>query len=180
MLQLGNSVNVLDLGFLYIALNGTVKGDNPGAADLPDFKVRFTPSVLVNQSISNLTADKIVFSDASPVINTITDEWTKIENTSLTRDKTCYITGKRLNLGTTENAITFIPVDAEGNEAEGEKISVAQDKIISNTATKLRFYVPDGLVSEGSYKIRLSTTYINKKHSRKTPVSTDSISLTIA
>ena len=30
MLQLGNSVNVLDLGFLYIALNGTVKGDNPG------------------------------------------------------------------------------------------------------------------------------------------------------
>lgn len=175
MLQQGNSVNVLDLGFLYPALKGTVKGDKPGNADLPDFTVRFTPSSLVTDCISNLAVDKIVLSDSSPQINTITDEWTKQQNASLTKNKTCYIEGKRLNLGTTPNSIIFIMVDDDGNEVDGqEQIAVPPEMIITNTATKLRFYVPEGLTASAMYKIKLSTTYISKTQNRKTPVSTES------
>jgi len=176
----GKSVNILDLGVLYITMKGCVKGENPNSSDLPNFIVKFTPYSLVNEAVSNLVVDKIVLSNNTPLINLITDEWTREENKTLTKNRTCCIEGKKLKLGGIEYPIAFVKVDENGDEIEGEDtIMVSSDKIITNSPGKLRFYIPDELATDSSYKIRLSTCWINKKTSRKVPVTTESEPLTV-
>ena len=51
MLQQGKGVNVLDLGIMYIGINGIVKSSTPDSADIPELVVRFTPSTMANEAL---------------------------------------------------------------------------------------------------------------------------------
>ncbi len=180
-LSVGNSVNILDLGTLYIAIKGTIKGNKPDAADFPDFIAKFTPSALTNEAVSKLVVDKIVFADNTPQISVITDLWTNQENSVISQGKTCKITGNHLKLGGDQYSISFVRCDKDGNEEEGAvPLEIESSKIFKNTQSELIFFTPELLLIDACYKIRITTMYLNSKQSRKTAVSTDSCLLTVA
>lgn len=179
-LRQGKCVNILDLGVLYIAMKGAIKGDKPAASDLPAFLVKFTPSQLTNEAVENLVVDKIVISDTSPQISIITNQWTSEENTSISMGKTCKITGNRLKLGGDEYFIRLYQCDEDGNIfSESDFLEIDKSKIIKNTSGELNFYTPEVLIADARYKIRISTMYLSTKQSRKTPVYTESIPLKV-
>ena len=175
-LRQGKGVNILDLGTMYIGVNGIIKGNAPGAADIPDLAIRFTPSHLSNSALENIVIDKVVFSDNSPQISIITNLWTNEENKTITPGKTCRVKGSQLKLGGNEYSISFIPIDAEGNEdSTKQPVPVEESKIFKNTGTELNFFVPEeGFEQDTCYILRIVTSYLSATSSRKTPVSTDS------
>ena len=181
MLHQGKCVNILDLGVMYIGLKGPVKGSNPDVTDIPEMVVRFTPSQAANDAIKDITVDKIVFSDTSPQIDTVTDVWTKNQNSVLTAGKLCRITGKKLKLGGDDYALSLVKVDSFGKEVtDSAAINVDISKFSKNTTGTLEFFIPDQLENNAPYKIRIKTSYsgsAGSKVSRKTPVTSESIPL---
>lgn len=172
MLQLGKCVNILDLGTMYIGLNGTIKGERPDASDIPDFKIRFTPSALSNEALKSLQVDKIVVADSSPQISIITNTWTNNQNT-VSAGKLCRITGSRLKLGGEICCLCFLNLNEDGSiNSELDPYVVDLDKVTKNTAGMLEFYVPNELSSDKKYIISIASSYLSKTQSRKTPVTT--------
>lgn len=179
MLQQGNAVNILDLGFMYIALKGTIKGDKPNAADLPNFAVKFTPSALANEALKTLQVDKVVLADTSPQINVISNTWTGSENT-VTSGKTCRITGSRLKLGGDLFSVNFHQLNTDGSiDKTKAPVPVDPARITKNTPGILEFYVPEGLFTDASYSIAIETSFISKDQSRKQPVTAFSGPVTV-
>lgn len=177
-LQFGRSVNVLDLGCLYPAIRGSVKGERPNPADLPGFEIRFTPSQEVRECIDNLVVDKVVNADTNPQINQVIDLWTGIENQQLTKGKTAKITGSRLKLGGDVYGISFIMVTDDGTKIE-EADTISVERITLNNPKELNFYIPDTLTPDARYKIRITTSYSNNHTSKKTPSISESMPLLI-
>lgn len=180
MLRQGKGVNILDLGTMYIALKGTVKGDKPDAADIPELMIKFTPSALANEALENIVIDKIVFSESSPQIDVIIDLWTGVENQYITPGKMCSIRGSKLKLGGDEYSLKFIPLDENGEEdLAASDVPVDIKRISKNTNGMLEFFIPEELADGKSYKIRITTSYLNLNTSRKTPVVTDTDALIV-
>lgn len=179
-LSQGKGVNVLDLGTLYIAMKGTIKGDKPSASDLPNFLVRFTPSALTHAAVDNLVVDKIVIADTTPQISMITDLWEGKENQTITLGKSCRISGDRLKLGGDHWSISLLQCDADGNIEDGvAPIVVEPEKVYHNTAKDLQFFVPESLFTDKQYIIKISTMYQNGGSSRKSAVEAYSIPLSV-
>jgi len=178
-LKMGNSVNILDLGLLYISVKGTAKGDNPNKITIPERIPRFTPSTLLNDSIKSLQIDKVIIADSTPHMDSIINTRTKQENI-LFPGKICLITGDRLKLGGDVYSLCFIPVDENGNESTSlPPVAVEDDMISRNTNSILEFYVPETLDPSVKYLIRFSSSFLTKTQSRKTPVVMDSNIITI-
>jgi len=174
MLRLGYGVNVLDLGIIYIGLKGGVKDGTATPGSLKDFTLRYTPSALANETITDLQVEKVVISDTSPHITTVSNPWTH-ENDSVSKGKHCQIVGDRLKLGGDEYSLSFVPLEDDGSVSKTlPAIQVEEERILKNTNKYLEFFVPDELDSEKKYVIRVTSSYINGTHSRKTPLSADS------
>ena len=180
MLQQGKGVNVLDLGIMYIGLNGTVKSNTPDAADIPELVVRFTPSAISNKALENVVIDKIVFANNMPEIDSITDLWTNTENAGLTPGKTCRIEGDKLKLGGDDFGLEFVQVDEAGEELPDVlPVKVEIGKVSKNNKKVLEFFIPENLEASGKYKIRIKTSYTGPNSSRKTAVTADSEIITV-
>ena len=180
MLSQGKAVNLLDIGTVYIGLKGTVKGNNPKSSDLSELKLNFTPSSEAKESLKNVAIDKVVFSDNAPKIQSITDLWTKSINSQITMGKTCIIKGRKLKLGGNSYSISFIKLDKTGKaDLSSAPVIVDESKITKNTNGVLQFFVPESLDKNAFYKIRISTSYINKYKSRKNPLVKESIKVKV-
>jgi len=180
MLRLGKAVNVLDLGSMYLAVDGSVKGDNLKESDIPDLTVKFTPSSFVKDSVKGVVVDVIVKSQVKPTLTKITDGYTKAENQFLIKKGICFIKGEHLKLGGVENPVSFVMVDDNGNEIKNQAlVYLDESRIFANTPSKLSFFVPDELIAGKKYKIRVSSRYIQKDKFRKTAITGESIALEI-
>ena len=179
-LSQGKSVNILDLGTLYIEVNGVVKGEHPKSSDIKDLKLHFTPSKLANEAVENVEIDKVVLSDRSPKINTIKDIWTDLENSCLTPGKVCHIVGKNIKLGGDTHSLSLIRVNEDGKEDKTtEPLLIDEKQIFINTKSQIYFFIPDNLKNNEKYKIRITTSYISSNRSKKMPETIDSIPLTV-
>jgi len=179
-LRSGKAVNFLDLGVLYIGVKGFVQKSGTSAANKPNFELRFTPSPLANDTLNSLTVEKITVSDSSPEINQIANPYNKEDNT-ITPGKVCSISGKRLKLGGNEFSLSLIPVNDDGKPVDSAApVIIDIDKVITNCDKSLWFFVPEDLDSSYKYRIRITTSFLKKTQSRKTPVSSDSTIVTVA
>lgn len=179
-LKLGNSINMMDLGNLYIAMKGSIDTKSNSPCSDSSFVVKFTPSPLTQATVANLAVNQILLPDTEPHINYITDSWSKTQNQIITPGKICLIKGNNLKLGGNTYSISFYETDNNGNiNKEKEAIEVPAEHILQNTNKKLQFYIPETLQAGKSYVIKISTMYLNNGKSRKSSVETISNVLSV-
>jgi len=179
MLKQGHAVNFLDLGILYLGLDGVVTGERPDKNHAPDFTLRFTPSAFAKESVKSLRVDKYVSCDSKPYFGSIYNFWTR-QYDCVTPGRTCLIKGAKLKLGGDVYSISFIPLDEDGNISKtSQPVIVEPDLFLKNTYTYLEFYVPENLDSDKKYVIQVKTSYLRCGKSRKTPVVSNSCAITV-
>ena len=178
MLSQGKAVNVLDLGTLYIAMKCRVKGKSE-VPDSGNFYIKFKPSALADESLSDLNVDKIVFADGSPEVTEIEDIVTGTESV-LVAGNPARIKGARLKLSDNSSGILFAPVKEYGkiDADESTWIAVPPENVFRNMPTELNFFVPKA-VSPGTWQIVIRTTYLSKGRNRKDAVETVSDVVTV-
>lgn len=180
-LKEGKAVNLLDLGELYIAASGSTAGDS--ATDIADLtlSVKFSPSPLLKESISNVSIKKTVFSDTAPAITKIFNWFTGKETTELSAGKNVILEGKRLKLGTDETSGLYLAsVDEKGDISDDETTWINCTSLVrQNTPKKIDFYLPDTASVGSSYRIVIVSNYVNGTTKRKTPQYTYSDIVTV-
>lgn len=164
----GEAVNIFDLGTLYITTNGKVKGDTPQTATIPGFQVKFTCSKITNDAVSALGIKKIVISDSSPIIGTMTDLFTGEEGTTFSAGKAIRIEGSRLKISGDDGGIFFAPATEKGEPDFDEAKWIKVSRIIRNVSKNLEFFLPPELETGNSYCIVLKTNSTSGKATRKT------------
>lgn len=182
-LSQGKSVNLFDLGVLYVGMKGSVKGSKPLASELPAFKVKFTPSAKVNEALATLVADKIVEADTSPYIESVTNLWTGNDDGKLTKGEPVRIDGVRLKLGGDNYGVYFAELDGSNGKLkeEGTWTKVDDAKIFGNTRRRLDFFVPTTLDKSKTYRIVVRTSYTGGSgKSLKEPLVAESDDVTVA
>ena len=164
----GEAVNIFDLGTLYITTNGKVKGDTPQTATIPGFQVKFTCSKITNDAVSALGIKKIVISDSSPIIGTMTDLFTGEEGTAFSAGKAIRIEGRRLKISGDDGGIFFAHAMEKGEPDSDEAKWIKVSRIIRNVSKNLEFFLPPELETGNSYCIILKTNSTSGKATRKT------------
>ena len=167
-LAAGNAVDLIDLGVLYIAALSALKNRPADEGDIGELTVRFTPSDMVCRAVKNITIDKVVNIDSSPVISAVAGLGTQEEET-LEAGKVARLSGSRLKLGGAGSFVAFVPLDETGTPVSDESAWLKVDGgfVIRNLPKTLEFYVPGTVSPDKSYRIAVRTNYSAGKTERK-------------
>ena len=155
----GEAVNVLDLGTMYISVNGKYNGSNFDSGDRNLFTARFTPSQLAQNAITELGITEIVKADVSPSINSVTDIFTQNTEGKLYRGKPVHIEGERLKLDDAEKGIFLCPLNEKKEPVANEEEWIVCPVVRRNTLKNLEFFVPEEAESGKEYRILVRTNY---------------------
>ena len=155
----GESINMFDLGILYISANGPVKGETPETAVLPGFTAKFTCSNLTNKTAAGVKIKKIVMAATTPIFGTMRDLSTGHAGLCFTAQKPIRIEGSRLKITGNEGGIFFAPLDEAQKPVRDETqwIKVEDKQIIRNFPKCLEFFLPDALTVGTQYRIVIKT-----------------------
>ena len=156
-LSRGESINLLDLGTLYIKADVEIKGNDTESADIMGFKVKFTPSKITKEAVSKIEIKKIVIANKNPIINTITDLYTGEETRVFDPKAVIRLEGKRLKITGDEGGIFFAQSTNEGKPASDNTIWIKAERIIRNENSTVEFFLPPALTAETPYCIVLKT-----------------------
>ena len=169
--QSGKAVSVLGLGTMYISVDGSVAGENPGESSIPGFKLNFTPSARAQAAVESIRVDKVILADSNPVIDRIINKFDQNEERRLMVGKGVRITGEKLKLLGEASGIWFAPVDEDGSAVKDEDlwVKVSENTLSFNNPKSLEFYVPDSL-KQDTYRIVLRTRYCSGSKELKNPV----------
>ncbi len=168
-LATGCAVNVLDLGTMYIGVEGKITGSNPSPTDIPDFLIKFTPAPKVQESIASTAADGIMYSDEEPVIKVITGMTDGKTDGTLIAQDFVELTGRKLKVGGTGCGIFFAPAAADGNAETDETKWIAADltTLRQNLPKTLRFKLPASLEKDVPYYIAVRTLISSSSREKK-------------
>lgn len=155
-LSSAKSVNLLDLGTLYIALSGGMKIAPKTASEVASLTVKFSPSKTLTESVGKLEIDKIVYADSAPLISSVKCLWDGVEEKAVKPGKLVSITGSRLKLEGAECGLYFCPVDENG-EAEADETKWLKCVVTRNLPKTLEAYVPDNLTPGEKYAVAIKT-----------------------
>lgn len=154
----GESVNVLDLGTMYLTLNGKCDGKKIDSGDKQPLVARFTPSQLVQSAVTDIGIKEITIAPVSPEIVSVTNQFTKDTAGNLSAGKTVLVEGLRLKISGENGGIYLCPLGEKNEPVEDESKWISCDAITRNTAKNLEFFVPDETPS-GKYRILVRTFY---------------------
>lgn len=152
----GKSVNLLDLGTLYIALSGSMKNAPATASEISSLTVKFSPSKTLVEGLENVEIDKIVYADTSPVISKVECLWEDVPEKSVMVNKIVQVTGSRLKLEGDNSGVFFCARDDDGN-AEKDESKWTKAVVIRNLPKTLELYVPAGLEAGRKYLLAVKT-----------------------
>lgn len=174
----GRAVNVLELGTVYIGVTGKINSSNP--ADISKFTVKFTPSQSIQSSISSVSADGIMYADATPVIDFITGQTDGNTGDALVKEDFVELSGTKLKVGGADSGIFFAPESSGGSYNTDETSWIAADltTLRQNTDKTLRFKLPAALANGVSYFIIVRTSLTRNNTTKKT-VSTGISAVTV-
>lgn len=150
------SVNLLDLGTLYIALSGGMKIAPKTASEIASLTVKFSPSKTLTESVGKLEIDKIVYADSVPLISKVKCLWEGLAEKTVKSGKLVSITGDRLKLEGTECGLYFCPV-AENGSIETDETKWTKCVVTRNLPKTLEAYVPDNLTAGEKYAVAIKT-----------------------
>ena len=179
-LSRGESVNVLDLGTMYLSINGKYNGKTFDSGEKQLFAAKFTPSQLANSAISKVGIKEISVADNSPVITSVTNVITDKTDGMLTKGKSVHIKGERLKIGGEKGGVFLCPLNENKEPVQDESSWIPCTVITWNTAKNLEFFLPDELESGAEYKILLRTYYRKKDEFSKSAREVFSEVVTIA
>ena len=181
LLGLGFSVNILELGTIYLAAEGTIKG--MALSDIPTLTARFTPSTLLKEKAASVKVEHVLMGSGAPVIVSTTDTFDTSEDSKgiLTSGRVARITGRHLRLRQKEkdddgdaderNGIFFVPLTEDGAMNSNESMWIKASNVIKNTPSVLEFYVPEDINVESRYRIAVRTDSMGRGKKRKEPVT---------
>lgn len=152
----GKSVNLLDLGTLYIALSSGMKVAPKTASEISALTVKFSPSKTLTESVSKIEIDKIVYVNSAPLISSLECLWEGVPEQTVMTGKIVRITGNKLKIEGENGGIFFCELDSDGNPNADET------KWIKAVATRnlpktLELYVPSNLETEKKYAVAVKT-----------------------
>lgn len=150
------SVNLLDLGTLYIALSGGMKIAPKTASEVASLTVKFTPSKPLLESVGKIEIDKIVYADSAPLISKVKCLWEGLAEKAVKSGKLVSISGNRLKLEGTESGLYFCHVDENG-ETEADETKWLKCVVTRNLPKTLEAYVPDNLTPGEKYTVAIKT-----------------------
>ena len=158
----GNAVNILNLGVLYAATDGSVKN----TSEKPKLRARFTTSKLSNKAASKLSIENMAVSDSKPFIMSVTDFYEATpENGVITKRMMAEVIGERLKVSGDGSGIFFAPVKEDGEIEKDEKTwtKVEEARVKKNLPKSLLFYVPESLSTDMKYQIVVRTALSGSK-----------------
>ena len=155
-LSSAKSVNLLDLGTLYIALSAGMKIAPKTASEVASLTVKFSPSKTLTESVGKLEIDKIVYADSAPLISSVKCLWDGVKEKAVKPGKLVSITGSRLKLEGAECGLYFCPVDEDG-EAEADETKWLKCIVTRNLPKTLEAYIPDNLTPGEKYAVAIKT-----------------------
>lgn len=164
LLKIGKSVDVLELGTLYIKPVSGMEKSNPSITEIPELTLAFTPSELALSSIKDVVIGSNVTESKLPVIEKLFDVHTASTSDVLTSGHSAKIYGKRLKIAGNEDkddfGVFFASCDENGKyEDEYSKwIRISPSSIIDNSSSCLMFELPES-VAQGKYRIIVQTAY---------------------
>lgn len=152
----GKSVNLLDLGTLYIALSSGMKVAPKTASEISSLTVKFSPSKVLTESVSKIEIDKIVYVNSSPLISSLECLWEGLSEQTVMIGKIVRITGSKLKIEGENGGVFFCGVDSAGNP-ETDETKWIKTVVTRNLPKTLEFYVPSNLETEKKYAVAVKT-----------------------
>lgn len=168
LLAMGYSVNILDLGTLYLSAQGSVSN-----GEVPNLRARFTPSALVNEQAAKVNVEAVLTASEEPVISGVIDTAHPENNGKLSTGIVARVEGEKIKLGGETKGIFFVPLDESGNKISDETkwVQVKESRIKTNFPQSLEFYVPKSLETGKQYVLAVRTQFSSGSNLRKTPVT---------
>lgn len=173
LLKEGKSVDILELGTLYLKPASGMETANPDVGDVPQMTAAFTPSALTIESARNVAVGEDVTRSSAPEITSVLDMKTEKFGTSISTGGTVKILGKRLKVAGNESSkagVFFAPCDASGGyQADmSDWICIPENALsLGNTAKTLVFNIPAAAVP-GTYRLIVRTAYSSNHEYSKT------------
>ena len=156
-LSQGKSVNLFDLGTLYLALSGAMKGVPKSASDIASLTVKYSASKEVLDCVQNVEIDKIVLSDSSPAISAVECKWKDVEAKTMLAGKIMRITGAKLKLEGEESGVFVAPILESGEASDDEATWLKTPMVLTNLPKTLEVYAPDEVEDGKQYAVVVKT-----------------------
>lgn len=179
LLKQGRSVDVLELGTLYLKPDSTVPLDDPTVSEMPSMKVAFRVNAATRAALADVSISSFMISDPAPTIGTVTSLYDGSEAGTVYKGYLVQLKGQNLKLpaevagnGTgndeNESGVYFVPPTDAGtpdpDESEWVKVT---GYFAKNTETYLQFYPPASLSAGSEYFIAVRTNYLTATTYRK-------------
>ena len=171
LLKAGKSVDLLELGTLYIKPGGSMDTTSPSISDVPAMGLAFTPSELALNAVRGVTVAGDVTESNAPLITGMYNVSARADGAAAAKGQTVRLKGKRLKIAgeQSEVGIFFAPCDESG-KYEGEVSSwfqIPESELVDNTTSSLLFNMPGGIES-GTYRLIVRTAYGSGSRVNKT------------
>lgn len=150
-LKRGFAVDVLGLGKLYHALDGTFVSNHDAPSKRPKIVPRFTPSKAVAAACKKLKCRNLYESDVSPKIYAV-EGFPRGADGEVAARSLVTISGRNIKVAGEGAGVFFVP------KTGGEAVAVPPEKIWKNFPLSLEFYVPDS-VTPGAYDLEVRTRW---------------------
>ena len=147
----GFAVDVLGLGKLYHALDGTFVSDHDVPSKRPKIVPRFTPSKAVAAGCEKLKCRNLYKSDVSPRIYAV-EGFPHGADGEVAAQSLVMVSGSNIKVAGEGAGVFFVP------KAGGEAVAIPPEKIWKNFPRSLEFCVPDD-VTPGAYDLEIRTRW---------------------
>lgn len=150
-LRRGFAVDVLGLGKLYHALDGTFVSRHDVPSKRPKIVPRFTPSKKVAAVCQKLRCRNLHESDVFPRISAV-ESFPHGADGEVAARSLVTVSGRNIKIAGDGTGVFFVP------KAGGEAVMIPPEKIRANFPRSLAFYVPDG-IAPGAYDMEVRTRW---------------------
>lgn len=150
-LRRGFAVDVLGLGKIYHALDGTFVSDHDVPSKRPKIVPRFTPSKVLAAACKKLKCRNLYESDVSPKIYAVED-FPRGTDGEVAAQSLIMVSGKNIKVAGEGAGVFFVP------KAGGEEVAIPPEKIWKNFPRSLEFYIPES-VTPGAYDLEVRTRW---------------------
>ena len=150
-LRRGFAVDVLGLGKIYHALDGTFVSKCDVPSKRPKIVPRFTPSKVVAAVCRKLKCRNLYESDVSPKIYAVED-FPRGANGEVAERSLIKVSGRNIKIAGEGAGVFFVP------KTGGETVAVPPEKIWKNFPQSLEFHIPND-VMPGAYDLEVRTRW---------------------
>lgn len=179
----GESVNLMDLGTLYIRAAGSTNSTESAPSQM-SLEPAFSPSKLTAKAVSSVEISGASLSVTGPRIEEVIDPFTATSSLNLaaanaaTPDarpdlmrlsggKVAVLRGSSLKVAGDEGGVFFCPIDEDLNPVEDKSRYIAVSKISRNKKQELEFFIPAELEKNTPYRILVRSNYMSPGKSLK-------------